>query len=258
MAEVLQHPETLSLWEELHYETNTLALADRSVVLAKIYEDYDATVDFPGAVAWVEMLRHNPNAKVILSLHPKGAEEWYNSAHESIFQFSTGISAFIVRTSLFARWMNRHSRFLSSFLWQIYLKGTFGRNDRAGAIALYNENVELAKRIVPANQLLIFRATDGWEPLVKFLGVDMPSVPYPHVNDREEMQARIRLFRAMAVATLCDYGGITYGIYRLLHKYYVSDWTAAAGLSVCSFALIWALFARADPHLRRDLRSKEE
>ena len=126
MVEIMHHPETLSLWEELHFETNTLSLEDRSMVLSKIYEDYDATVDFPGACVWPEMIRHNPNAKVILSLHPKGADEWYNSSYESIFQFTVGISAFIVKTSLFARWINRHSRLLSDFLWRDFLKGTFG------------------------------------------------------------------------------------------------------------------------------------
>ena len=126
MKEVFDHPETLSLWEELNYETYQMAFPDRSVVLSKIYEGYDATVDFPGAAAWVEMFRHNPNAKVILSLHPKGAEEWYESVHGTVFQMSTGYLSFVFRSSLFSRWINRFNHFVTSYIWEGALKSTVG------------------------------------------------------------------------------------------------------------------------------------
>jgi hypothetical protein len=126
MKELFEHPESLSLWEELNYETHNMAAPDRSIVLSKIYEGYDATVDYPGASAWLEMFRHNPNAKVILSLHPKGAEEWYESVHGTVFQMSSGYLSFVMRTSLFSRWMNRFNRFVQSYVWEGSLKSTVG------------------------------------------------------------------------------------------------------------------------------------
>lgn len=36
---------------------------------------------------------------------------------------------------------------------------------------------------VPPERLLEWKASDGWEPLCKFLGVPVPSTPFPRVND---------------------------------------------------------------------------
>ena len=44
--------------------------------------------------------------------------------------------------------------------------------------------------MVPIERKLEFRLGDGWEPLCKFLGVEVPDVPFPRVNDREEHRAR--------------------------------------------------------------------
>lgn len=37
---------------------------------------------------------------------------------------------------------------------------------------------------VPAGQLLEWKVQDGWEPLCKFLGKDIPDEPFPHVNTK--------------------------------------------------------------------------
>jgi hypothetical protein len=42
----------------------------------RVYADYKATVDNPGACVWRELLAAYPEAKVILTLHPKGPEAW--------------------------------------------------------------------------------------------------------------------------------------------------------------------------------------
>ena len=88
------------------------------------------------------------------------------------------------------------------------------------------------KKIVPANQLLIFtfviffssfasfcflslthtlfptRATDGWEPLCKFLDKPVPDTPFPHVNDTVEFQGHLRVMYRFAIANLFGYGAI--------------------------------------------------
>jgi hypothetical protein len=45
---------------------------------------------------------------------------------------------------------------------------------------------------VPAARLLVWEVKDGWEPLCCFLGVAMPDVPFPHLNDREAFQMLVR------------------------------------------------------------------
>jgi hypothetical protein len=38
---------------------------------------------------------------------------------------------------------------------------------------------------VPADTLLVFHPSQGWEPLCKFLGRPVPDQPFPHVNDTQ-------------------------------------------------------------------------
>ena len=55
-------------------------------------EGFNATTDFPASVAHKELLRRNPTAKVVLSLHPRGAEGWarsYQKVHADAFHCST-------------------------------------------------------------------------------------------------------------------------------------------------------------------------
>jgi Sulfotransferase domain len=48
------------------------------------------------------------------------------------------------------------------------------------------------KAAVPADRLLVYSVTEMWEPLCKFLGVPVPSSPFPRKNDRAEMQRLLR------------------------------------------------------------------
>jgi hypothetical protein len=43
--------------------------------------------------------------------------------------------------------------------------------------------------------LLVCRPGDGWDPLCKFLGVPVPSQPYPKVNTTEDFLERLRARR---------------------------------------------------------------
>ena len=44
----------------------------------------------------------------------------------------------------------------------------------------HNDDV---RRKVPAERLLVYEITQGWEPLCDFLGVPVPDGPMPHLND---------------------------------------------------------------------------
>ena len=61
------------------------------------------------------------------------------------------------------------------------------RNTRKTYFAYYDE----IRRIVPPESRLEYKLGDGWEPLCEFLGKEVPNVPFPRVNDREEHQARV-------------------------------------------------------------------
>src|ERR1051325_4107204 len=74
MLEVFQHPEQVPIWNAAAHGT----LPDWSQFLA----DYAATVDWPSAAFWPELMEAYPDALVILSV--RDTQAWWDSAHETI------------------------------------------------------------------------------------------------------------------------------------------------------------------------------
>ena len=58
--------------------------------------------------------------------------------------------------------------------------------DVEGLEKAFIAHVEAVKAAIPSDQLLVFEAKDGWEPLCNFLNVPVPDGPYPRTNDRAE------------------------------------------------------------------------
>ena len=44
-------------------------------------------------------------------------------------------------------------------------------------------------RLVPPDQLLYFNVAEGWEPLCKFLGKEIPATPFPKANNTNHFLA---------------------------------------------------------------------
>jgi hypothetical protein len=148
----------------------------------KVFANYTAAVDFPAASVWRELLAAYPAAKVILTLHPRGAAAWYESAYETIYWMERMWEARVLK--YVAPSVRRLSDMQHELIWQRALKGTMKDHDKV--IARYNEVVEEVKSAVPTEQLLVFSVNEGWEPLCCFLGVAVPSTPFPNVNERAQ------------------------------------------------------------------------
>lgn len=153
----------------------------------EVFKNYTATVDNPGCCVWKELLQAYPDAKVILTLHPRGPEAWYESTIDTIY-FTENVwqFKFLALFTPFAKKMSNMSRKL---IWQRSHKGTM--DDKAAALARYQEHIDEVKATVPADRLLIFTVDQGWEPLCTFLGVSQPESNFPNVNDRAEVKKTI-------------------------------------------------------------------
>ena len=72
-------------------------------------------------------------------------------------------------------------------------ENTFGNDfSEENMIRVFERHNEEVKRTIPAGRLLVFEAKDGWEPLCAFLGVKVPSDPYPSMNSTEDFQAMVK------------------------------------------------------------------
>lgn len=214
MIEVLKNEENkshLDFWRKV-----ANSKPDTSHDWKQIFSKYSATVDNPACCVWRELLTAFPDAKVVLTLHPRGAEAWYESTVDTIYFTETMWQFKLLKlTTPFGRKFGDISRKL---IWQRSHKGTM--NDRQRAIAHYNQHIEDVKSTVPPEQLLIFSADQGWDPLCKFLDMDVPNTEFPNVNDRREVKKTLREITRGAYVILgvgaLILAGVTYGALHFL------------------------------------------
>jgi hypothetical protein len=158
-----------------------------------IFGDHQATVDWPGSFFWRELIKAYPEAKVVLSVRP--SEAWARSMSQTVWDVVYGDS-FVhdlssARTRVDTGW--RDYMDLMTAMWEksgLLPSAAAGPDldELARAFDRYNEDVQAT---VPAERLLVWTPSDGWDPLCEFLEVPVPSAPLPRVNDSKMFSDRI-------------------------------------------------------------------
>jgi hypothetical protein len=145
---------------------------------AEVFSGYTSQVDFPGASVWQELSVAFPQAKVIHTERPE--EEWWASYSQTIGKFFEHRESLDLPPPVAA---------IFETMDKLLVKGVFGGLDREQAVAAYRRNNEKVRATIPAERLLVFTPTDGWEPLCRFLDVPVPADDFPRSNAREEFWA---------------------------------------------------------------------
>jgi len=178
MFEVLENPRNKSHLDFWRHVANTAPGTPHD--WEQVFANYTASVDNPASCVWRELMVAYPDAKVLLTLHPKGAEAWYESTIDTIYFTETMWQFKVLEFATpFGRKMGDMCHKL---IWQRMHQGTM--SDRQKAIAYYHQHILDVKAAVPADRLLVFSADQGWQPLCDFLGVPIPASEFPNVNDR--------------------------------------------------------------------------
>lgn len=148
-----------------------------------LFRDFQATVDWPAARWWREIAAHFPNAKVLLTVRP--AHAWYKSMLDTIYPPMRSPAPATAPEEL---------RMINEMVRKAILTDTFEDRFEARdhAIAVFDQHVSEVCRTIEPKRLLVFNVNEGWEPLCKFLGVSVPSEPFPKLNDTASTQAMIR------------------------------------------------------------------
>jgi hypothetical protein len=154
---------------------------------SSLFAGFSSTVDWPAAAFWRELLDAYPGAKAILTV--RDPQQWYDSMAKTILRAwrmrreragqppaeGTGTDApRVVDTKDFG-----------DMIEVVVERRVFdGRaDDREYAIARLERHIAEVKASVPAEQLLVYEVTQGWEPLCAFLEVPVPDEPFPWAND---------------------------------------------------------------------------
>jgi hypothetical protein len=172
MIEVFSRPEHVRVWHD--------AALGTPVDWNALFSGFVAAVDWPSAAYWPEQLKAYPDALVLLSV--RDPESWWESARETI--------------------LRGHDHPMLTAEWKAMVQAMFARYwngatvDRDTAIAAFKSNTDRVLREVPKERLLVWEASEGWEPICNALGLPVPHEPFPRANTREEWRAREAAFAA--------------------------------------------------------------
>lgn len=175
MMEVFAHPGHAELWEK--------SIREGSEDWKAALVGYKSSVDWPSCHFWREQLKAWPNAKVILT--EREPHVWYKSMSQTILPAMARDIPSDAPPTVAAQ--ARMGKLL------IEEKTFGGDTSEAHVLDVYRAHNAAVRREVPADKLLVFDASQGWEPLCRFLGVPVPATPFPKTNSTEEFRTRANL-----------------------------------------------------------------
>ncbi|KAI0132404.1 hypothetical protein BJ170DRAFT_247506 [Xylariales sp. AK1849] len=143
--------------------------------------NYDAVTDAPCCLFVQELINAYPDAKVVLTTRTK--ESWLNSMRQTL-----------LLTISWRSWtaLSYLDPEFSGPYWRLYDRATrvwsknlppYEEDSFPALVESFEEHNAHVREVVPAERLLEFHPSDGWEPLCKFLEVVVPEGKFPNVND---------------------------------------------------------------------------
>lgn len=214
MTEVLDNPDNrghLDIWIDV---ANSAPGTPRN--WETLFARYAAAIDNPACCVWRELHQAYPDAKVLLTLHPHGADAWYASTLDTIY-FTESMWQFKI-LKWFTPFGHKLGHLCRRLIWQRSHRGTMA--NRAQAIARYHEHIAEVTAAIPADQLLVYSVDQGWAPLCAFLGAPVPGTPFPKVNDRAQFKQTISKMTRGAYVILAGLvalaAALAYAAFKLL------------------------------------------
>lgn len=174
MHELYLNPDHVALWHRV--------LDGETAILHEILDGYCAALDWPISAVWDDAATLFPGSFIVLSKR-KNAEEWWASVDQTVWE--------IIRTQRFRfsdmpqeeeAFARLHDRLVRRF--------SPSWDASQPAQRAYDLHLEAVRASGLGDRVLEFGPGDGWNPICKALGLQVPSVPFPHRNQRADFQAR--------------------------------------------------------------------
>jgi hypothetical protein len=156
----------------IHYPNDEITYSELSMGCFKlsIMNHYDAATDLSIAGYYAELDREFPDSKFILTVRNK--QEWLRSVHN--------------------HWI--HNQYLYESNSESNHRHKFGKFITLAVFGCYQFNAERFSRVYDlhcknvidyfGNNVLVYNicGREGWEPLCKFLNMDVPNSSFPYLN----------------------------------------------------------------------------
>ncbi|TVY88439.1 hypothetical protein LAWI1_G005190 [Lachnellula willkommii] len=155
----------------------------------RLLGNYSAVADLPAVAFPEDLIAAYPDARVVLV--ERDIERWYKSFDEGVMQ---NVWSPVLRLIAKLDWNFVGKLESISGRWTVgWLRANSLEEMRRNARPKYDEHYALVKSITPPDRLLVFKLDEGWPPLCKFLGVEIPDTPFPRVNEGAALAEKIGL-----------------------------------------------------------------
>jgi len=178
-------PEFMSAWLAFTTKDQALNVANvsESALISQwkcLLPDYVACVDEPASWYWKQLWEMSPDALVILSI--RDSQSWWESVESVTLQIKKEKSQPELLTAARREYL--------TFLYAMY-PGLNAELSREKAIASFEEHNREVLAYAEQNEkfkrrLLVWHASEGWEPICQSLNLPVPDIPFPHKNRRNE------------------------------------------------------------------------
>jgi len=167
MIEVFGRPDHVREWQHaVHGETTDWD---------HLFDGYAAAVDWPTGAFYDRLMDVYPEAVVLLSSRDD-AEAWWRSANATIFQAIDRVS--------------REAPDMEQMILDLLdTHFTPGWREHDASVAAYLRHNDQVRERVPADRLVEWKPSDGWEPICRALDLPVPGEPFPHVNTTAEFRS---------------------------------------------------------------------
>lgn len=176
-------PVEIRTWIEVlnHFPFRTYQ--DRKVALALMdqrLDGYAAVTDAPATGLVPELLELYPDAKVICTV--RNEDSW----ERSMAGVASASTKWFLRALLLPLPAMRHFVDYINALREQWLF-LYGETEPPTRVT-YRKHMAWLQGNVPADRLVLVDVKDGWEPLCRALGREVPDIPFPKVNDSEAIE----------------------------------------------------------------------
>ena len=176
-----------------------------------LMKGYGSTVDAPTTDFYKQIHQAYPKAKIVLTVRDSD-EKWFESFEDTIGILATN------NTYYYIIYLFRFLRLQATVTRLFYKKW----QTEFGPITPKFHSFHNAKVLKEnkAGDVLVFNVKEGWDPLCKFLGVDVPQdIPFPNVNERNNIKRMIRMITMIGFCSWILLGAIIFGAIYIIIKF---------------------------------------
>ena len=182
--------------------------------------DAQCTIDVPSAAVLPTLIATYPEAKVLVC--ERDVDKWWTSMKATTAKALANpfnILLWLLDTDF---WRPFYTLQMTMGPFMFGPKGLEEQN----AKAVYREKYAEVRRLVPEGRRLEWKLEEGWEPLCRFLGKEVPDEPFPRVNDGQDFVERVQIMRRLAWKQIAGKflpwvlfaGTAVFGIYKMRYS----------------------------------------